>query len=566
MKKLLLILLCLSSQWIMAQKDAPKWVDKAKRAVFSIVTYDQEDKLMNTGNGFFISEDGIALSDYTLFKGAQRAVIITSEGKQMPVKNIMGVNDMYDIVKFRVDVDKKAPGTLSVATEAPEKGTEVYLLPYSTKKDRTCTIGTVKEVSPLPGGYHYYTLDIPSNEKMVSCPVTTADGQVFSMIQADVSGNKTESYAISAAFAKDLSINVLSLNNAALKSIGIKKALPDTEEQALVYLLMSASTMDSNDYLQLLNDFIEQYPNSPEGYTRRANYYVYNLKDEQHFALAEADLNTALKLTDKKDEVYYNKAKLIYANEIDQSPFKYKNWGYPEALEEAGKALAVNQLPLYQQLRGDIYFAMQDYPKAYECYSIVNQSNLVSPATYYSAAKTKELMKADETEVIALLDSAINLFSKPLPEDAGPYLFERAQHKENKEMYKEAVDDYDEYYHVVNGKVNDLFYYYREQANYKSRNFKRALEDIQKALEISPKDVTYLAELGAINLRVARYEEAIKNLQDALAIDPKFAACYRLIGFCQIQLNQKDKACENFAKAKELGDEAVESLIQKNCQ
>lgn len=72
-------------------------------------------------------------------------------------------------------------------------------------------------------------------------------------------------------------------------------------------------------------------------------------------------------------------------------------------------------------------------------------------------------MKADETEVIALLDSAINLFSKPLPEDAGPYLFERAQHKENKEMYKEAVDDYDEYYHVVNGKVNDLFYYYRDR-------------------------------------------------------------------------------------------------------
>ena len=84
---------------------------------------------------------------------------------------------------------------------------------------------------------------------MVSCPVTTADGQVFSMIQADVSGNKTESYAISAAFAKDLSINVLSLNNAALKSIGIKKALPDTEEQALVYLLMSASTMDSSNIL-----------------------------------------------------------------------------------------------------------------------------------------------------------------------------------------------------------------------------------------------------------------------------------------------------------------------------
>ena len=152
MKKLLLILLCLSSQWIMAQKDAPKWVDKAKRAVFSIVTYDQEDKLMNTGNGFFISEDGIALSDYTLFKGAQRAVIITSEGKQMPVKNIMGVNDMYDIVKFRVDVDKKAPGTLSVATLTALLHQE---RPYMHNRYSQRSVTFARRVSLLHTGYSF---------------------------------------------------------------------------------------------------------------------------------------------------------------------------------------------------------------------------------------------------------------------------------------------------------------------------------------------------------------------------------------------------------------------------
>lgn len=72
-KKLLLMLtLCLLAQWSVAQ--APKWVDKAKRAVFSVVTYDQNDKILNTGNGFFVTEDGVALSDYTLFKGARRAL------------------------------------------------------------------------------------------------------------------------------------------------------------------------------------------------------------------------------------------------------------------------------------------------------------------------------------------------------------------------------------------------------------------------------------------------------------------------------------------------------------
>lgn len=57
-KKLLLMLtLCLLAQWSVAQ--APKWVDKAKRAVFSVVTYDQNDKILNTGNGFFVTEDAL---------------------------------------------------------------------------------------------------------------------------------------------------------------------------------------------------------------------------------------------------------------------------------------------------------------------------------------------------------------------------------------------------------------------------------------------------------------------------------------------------------------------------
>lgn len=44
MKKSILFtfVLCLLSQWSVAQ--APKWVEKAKRSVFSIVTYDKTTK------------------------------------------------------------------------------------------------------------------------------------------------------------------------------------------------------------------------------------------------------------------------------------------------------------------------------------------------------------------------------------------------------------------------------------------------------------------------------------------------------------------------------------------
>ena len=53
---------------------------------------------------------------------------------------------------------------------------------------------------------------------------------------------------------------------------------------------------------------------------------------------------------------------------------------------------------------------------------------------------------------------------------------------------------------------------------------------MEKAIELSPKDLTYRAELAVVNIRVGRNEEALKVLQDALAIDSKYAEAYRLMG------------------------------------
>src|SRR3712207_8129531 len=79
LRKLLVLPLVLLFLAEGSHAQTPKWVEKAKQAVFSVVTYDKEGKILNTGNGFFVSEEGLALSDYTLFKGAERAVIISAE-------------------------------------------------------------------------------------------------------------------------------------------------------------------------------------------------------------------------------------------------------------------------------------------------------------------------------------------------------------------------------------------------------------------------------------------------------------------------------------------------------
>ena len=568
MKKILILplLLFFLVQGSMAQ--TPKWVEKAKRAVFSIVTYDKNDKMLNTGNGFFVSEDGLALSDYTLFKGAERAVVITSEGKQMPVSLILGANDMYDVIKFRVAITEKKVPALIVAKTAPVAGAEAWMLPYSTQKSIACVNGKVKDVSKVAGEYHYYTLSMHMKDKMVSCPVMNAEGQVFGIAQKS-SGidTVTTCYAAGAAFAMSQKISALSLGDAALKSIGIRKGLPETEDQALVYLFMASSSLSGEDYEKLLDDFIRQFPANADGYLRRANYYASKGKDDQTwYDKAVADFNQALKVAQKKDDVYYNIGKLMYAYQLSKPEKTYKDWTYDTALKNVRQAIAIDPLPIYTQMEGDILFAQQDYAGALAAYEKVNASNIASPATFFSAAKTKELLKGDPKEVVALMDSCIARCPQPITADFAPYLLERAQMNMNADQARNAMLDYDAYHTAVKGEVNDVFYYYREQAALKARQFQRALDDIAKAIEMNPTDLTYQAEHAVINLRVGRYEEAIQILNNILKTDPKYGEAYRLLGLCQIQLKKTDEACGNFQKAKELGDPNADELITKYCK
>ena len=556
--------LCLLAQWTMAQ--APKWVEKAKHAVFSVVTYDKNDQILNTGNGFFVTEDGVALSDYTLFKGAQRAVIIDNEGRQMPVLNIMGADDMYDVVKFRVGIEKKVTA-LPIATRQPAAGTLVYLLPYSTQKGRTCTTGHLKSADKVEGNYLYYTLELPLKDKMISCPLTDAEGAVFGLAQKS-SGQDTATicYAVDARYAMDQKISALSYNDETLTNIGIKKALPDTEEQALIFLYMASTQLTPEKYMEVLNDYIEQYPNSTDGYIRRATQLLSTSQDEATLKQVAADMDQALKVASQEEAVRFDRAKLIYNYMLTNPATPHEDWSFDKALEEIQQAIDLQALPVYVQLKGDILFAKQDYPGALAAYEQVNHSDMASPTSYISAAQTKEMMKAPATEVLALMDSCIALCPQPYTNTTGPYLLARAQALLNANQARKAMLDYDAYYKAMNGNVNAAFYYYREQAAMQARQYQRALDDLAKAIELAPDELLYRAELAVVNIRVGRSEEAIRILQEALKIEPEYAEAYRLMGQAYVQLKKKDEACESFAKAKELGDPNVDALIEKHCK
>ena len=563
-RKFTLILTCCGMAFQMGfAQELPKWANKARKAVFSVVTYDKNNQILNTGNGFYIDENGTGVSDYTLFKGAERAVVVTAEGKELPVEYILGANDMYDVVKFKTASDKKIEALQPTSRPGAVNET-VYLLPYSTQKAATGTHGTIAKIDTISNNSFYYTLNMKTGDKTVSCPVMNAEGEVIGLVQKNSDKESTSSYAIGIGYAKSLSISALSVNDFALNAIGIRKGLPEDESQALVYVYMASSNLTRDEYLNLLNEFIQQYPKNSEGYSRRATCYI-GYGDDTHYALAEKDLDAMVEVADNKGDAYYNRSKLLYNYVLGlQGAKPHGDWTLERALKEINTALENDKQGLYYQLQGDIYFAMQKYPEAFASYEKVNRSPLASAATFYAAAKTKELIEgASKKEAIALMDSAVAKYKPPYGKEAAPYLYERGRMKAEDNQFREAVVDYNLFQEAMMGQVSAEFYFIREQAEMQCRMYQQAINDINQAIEMEPKNAEYWVEKGGIHLRVNQLNEAIEALNKAIELDAQNSAAYRMLGYCQLQQNKKKEGLANLEKAVKLGDTVAKSLLEK---
>ena len=576
MKRLLLLgwlaCVCLS---LFAQQKAPKWMEKQKKAIAKITTYKEDGTTLHTGTGFFISEDGKLLSAYSLFNGAYKATVTDGGGKTYEVSTVLAADELYDVIKLQVEVPKKV-SFLKMAAAPLAVGAPVYLQPYTADKVKTFATGKVEEVTKLKDVYHYYKLSFPLEVSWVNAPVLNEEGEVFGLAQEDASGKKEVSYAVSAAYAESLQISTMDMLSSTYTAIGIKKAWPADREQAQIALFLMGNSQDAQTYLNTLNDFVVAFPDWSESYIRRASHYAYHRTDLandragqlQYLEKARADMKQALDLAEKKSDVLYSEAQLIYSVALSDSTLKDTDWTVEHAQNRLTEAMTAENNPVYHQLQGEMYFNQGKYDEAYQEYMIVNQSDAANASSWYMAAKSKSSKQGGVNigEVIQLLDSTIACYGESMNPEMVPYILERIDWRLKLMQYEQAVADYDLYYKVVGGRVDDSFYYLREQAKFRQGDLEGALQDIRQAMAINAESPMYLAEEASIFIRQKKYAEALQSIDKALVLAPDFAACYRLRGVCFLRTEKKDAACEAFNKAKELGDPVADKLIKENCQ
>ena len=553
LRRLALMCLICPLAWTSANIYAQNWIKNASKSVFTLKTFAEDGSLIASSNGFFTGANGEAVSSFTPFKGAVRALIIDATGKEMNVSGMIGANDMYDVAKFRI-AGKTRP--LAIAAGTTQEGERVWLLPYLETK--TLKNGIVRKAEAFQQDYAYFTIAMPASESAIGSPILNDNGEVIGILQPAASGGDSLCYAISARFVDSLKVTGLSLNDPALKLTKIRTEIPESLQDANLMIYMAGASTDSASYAQLISDFIQKFPNAPDGYVYRAQFACGN----GDFTSAEQNMDQAIKLSTNKDNEHFNYARMIYNKELYLTDKAYSNWSLDKALSEIREAWHINPLPAYRELEAKILYSQKNYTEAYDRFIELTKTNMCTADTWYSASLCKGQLK-DTTAMIALLDSAMNTFSKPYLKQAAPYLWARAKAKFDTKKYREAVTDMNDYEQLMAADVNANFYYIRHQAETEGRLFQQALNDISQAVRMEPKNTFYLAEKASLETRVGLYDQAAETANEIILLESDNSDGYLFLGLSQCMKGKKKEGLANLLKAKELGYPQADELIEK---
>ena len=535
----------------------------AQQAVVRVVTFNEKGDTLHTTYGYFASPTAEVVAPYAAFRGATRAVVTDTKGRQADVLRIVAASDNYDMVRVTTAMPTKKLPFLTRSTAVGVAGTAWQQTFFSTEKQAQ-PLATNVLSADANNVFPYYTMSAPNEEQYVGCPIVD-NGQVVAIAQRNLLDKAQGICAISAAVADSFRVNAAAALNSDFNAIRIPKQLPTSENDAYSYFFMMLRTQrDSLQVQPLIQDFTTAYPKNGAAMLDLASYYA----RQRQYAEADAWLQRRFTLGgDGLDAVYDTQAQLIYEKALADST-NYPTWNLEAALKAAEKSYALQAKPAALLQQGVILYSMKRDEQALEKFKAYNASPAASPQSHYFAAQVLMRMKVADSLIVAELDKALEIAEKPYKSgDVAAVLELRAYYNEKLGNMRAAVLDYNDYEQIVGSqRLSAQFFAIRAALAEKARIYQVALDDYSTAISrASTKEERedYRINRALLCLRVQLWDDAIATAQQTIAENPQAADAYKIIGVAYGEQKNRARALEYLTKAQQLGDENATTLLQK---
>lgn len=208
------------------QYNVQSLLPKIQDAAFTV--FAELDEGVSQGSGFFITENGIGITNYHVLEGANNAIIKLRNGEQYTISTIIDYDADMDLVKFKIDNKNQLFKSLQIKMGAVQKGEPIFNLSSPIGLEQTLSTGIVSSLRN--DGAHGSVIQItaPISHGSSGSPVLNMEGKVIGVATFGFEEGQSLNFAVSAIqinqLQKNLNIPVSKMGRDPLETTNIQNA------------------------------------------------------------------------------------------------------------------------------------------------------------------------------------------------------------------------------------------------------------------------------------------------------------------------------------------------------
>lgn len=175
----------------------------AQPAVFYIEVYDKNMQTLASGSGFFVTEDGVAVTNYHVIADTAYAKITTPDGKIYDVTHVLNYDETLDVAVIRVNkadsngqITNKFPYLQLGDSSAIINGEKVYAIGSPMGLKHTISDGIISNCKQIVDGVEYIQTTAPISHGSSGGALLNSKAQVIGITAAGYETGQNLGFAI----------------------------------------------------------------------------------------------------------------------------------------------------------------------------------------------------------------------------------------------------------------------------------------------------------------------------------------------------------------------------------
>lgn len=193
-----------AAQSVPPRKDIPAIAKAANGAIVSIVMSDKDGKPIAQGSGFFVSKDGVIITNYHVIAEGSSALVKLPDGAFFVVDGVLAFDKARDVAVIKAHGDNFRTLTLG-NSDRVQVGQEVVAIGNPLSLESTVSNGIVSSIRTIEEeGGKYLQVTAPISPGSSGGPLFNMAGEVVGITTMYIKGGENLNFAIPINDAKRL--------------------------------------------------------------------------------------------------------------------------------------------------------------------------------------------------------------------------------------------------------------------------------------------------------------------------------------------------------------------------